>query len=157
VVTISDITEQTTETATDMEEEDDGLSDKMKKGIPSSIEKFTPNIQWTRNTTRNLPRRRYGIEIKITPESPPSPTDQPPAYHLIRIFKAITTTILTAAPSTMICSINDEEEGIINVEDIPTTQNTVDYYLDSLTINMKTHSYHARFYISCIKPLFIIM
>lgn len=40
-MTISEITEQTTETATDMEEEDDGLSDKMKKGIPSSIEEFT--------------------------------------------------------------------------------------------------------------------
>jgi hypothetical protein len=65
--------------------------------------------------------------------------------------------ILTAAPGTMICSINDEEEGIINVEDIPITQNSVDYYLDSPMINMKTHSYHAGIYISCIKPLFIIM
>jgi hypothetical protein len=42
-----------------------------------------------------------------------------------------------AAPGTMICSINDKEEGIVNVEDIPTTQNSVDYYLSSPTINMK--------------------
>jgi hypothetical protein len=143
VVTISNITEQSTETATDMEEEDNGLSGNMKKGIPSSIETFTPNIQWTRDMPKNLPRRRYGLEIKITPETSPSSTDLPPAYHHIRIFKAITTAILTAAPGTMICSKNDEEEGIINVEDIPTTQNSVDHYLDSPMINMKTHSYHA--------------
>jgi hypothetical protein len=64
---------------------------------------------------------------------------------------------LTAAPGTMICSINDDEDAIINVEDIPTTQNSVDYYLESPIINTKTHTYHARIYISCIKPLFIIM
>jgi hypothetical protein len=154
---ISDITEPTTETTTDMEEDDDGLADNMKNGIPSSIEKFTPNIHWSRDIPKNLPRRRYGLEIKITPEKIPATPDHIPTYHHIRIFKAISTAIMTAAPGTMICSINDDEDAIVNVEDIPLTQNSVDYYLESPIVNSKTYAYHARIYISCIKPLFVIM
>jgi hypothetical protein len=85
--TISKITEQTTTTTMDMEEDDDGLADNMKNGIPSAIEKFTPNIQWSRDIPKNVPKRRYGLEIKITLENTPTPTDQIPTYHHIRISR----------------------------------------------------------------------
>jgi hypothetical protein len=65
--------------------------------------------------------------------------------------------ILTAAPGTSICSIDDEEEMIIDPGDIPTSQSMIDHYLESPTVSQKTHFYHACIYINCMKPLFIIM
>jgi hypothetical protein len=68
-----------------------------------------------------------------------------------------TNALLTAAPTTTICSINDNAEAIISIANIPTTQQNVDYYLESPTINLKTHTYHAQIYVSTKKPLFVIM
>jgi hypothetical protein len=96
----------------------------------------------------NLPKRRYGIEIKITLESTPTDTEQAPHYSHVRIFNAI---------ATAICSIDDNKEAIVSLEDIPTSQSMVDYYLESPIVNSKTYTYHACIHISCIKPLFIIM
>jgi hypothetical protein len=104
-----------------------------------------------------LTKNRYGIEVKISPPKTTSANQPAPRYNHIRIFKALATALLTAAPGTGICSINEDEEMIINTVDIPTSQSKVDYYLDSPTTNPRTYTYHARIYISCIKPLFIIM
>jgi hypothetical protein len=141
----------------EMEEEDDGLATIMPQGIPKAIPSIIPNHQWTVDMSKNLPKMRYGIELKIVPEDVPSEDDPIPEYHHMRIFKAIANALLTAAPTTTICSINDDAEAIINNEDIPTTQQNVDYYLELPTINSKTHTYHAWIYVSTIKPLFIIM
>jgi hypothetical protein len=84
-------------------------------------------------------------------------TDPLPEYHHPRIFKAIVHAILTAAPGTLVCSIDKNSEVISDVSDIRTSQATVDHYLEAPTTNAKTHNYSARIYVSCIKPLFIIM
>jgi hypothetical protein len=139
-----------------MDEDEDPLSAVLPKGIPSTIEKFAPNIQWTKDLPKELPKRQYGIEIKISPENT-SATASALTYNHTRIFKAIATALLSAAPGTGICSINEDQEMIDDIEDIPTSQQTVDYYLDSPIVNTKTFAYHARIYVSCIKPLFIIM
>jgi hypothetical protein len=157
VPTISNITDQTQEDEEDMDEDDDGLKQIMPNGIPSKIEKFIPNVQWMKDIPKNLPKRGYGVEIKISPAKHPTPTTTAPSYHHIQIFKAMVTAILTAAPGTGICSIDDDEDMITQIEDIPTTQSMVDYYLEAPIVNTKTHTYHARIYIYCIKPLFIIM
>jgi hypothetical protein len=91
----------------------------------------------------------------MAPKLSPKETNQPPSYSHIRVFNALATAILTAAPSTAICSIDDNEEPIVS--DIPTTQNTINNYLDSPIVNNKTFTYHERIYISYIKPLFIIV
>jgi hypothetical protein len=155
--TISDLTGLTYENNNEMDEDEDPLAPTLAGGIPSNIEKFTPNTQWIKDLPKNLPKRRYGIEVKVSPAKTPSPTELPPMYNHARIFKAIITAILTAAPGTGICSINDDEEMIVNVDDIPSSQTRIDNYLDSPIVNTKTFTYHARIYISCIKPLFIIM
>jgi hypothetical protein len=80
-----------------------------------------------------------------------------PEYHYLRIFKAVTTAIMTVAPATTICSINDDEDMLVDNDHIPTSQNRIDYYLEAPTINSKTHTYHARIHIMCMKPLFIIL
>jgi hypothetical protein len=46
---------------------------------------------------------------------------------------------------------------ISDINDIPTNLNTIDHYLEAPTINTKTHTYHARSHIMCIKPLFILL
>jgi hypothetical protein len=51
----------------------------LKQAIPSKIEKFTPNSKWTEDMMENSPKKRYGVEIKITPENTPKENDQPPA------------------------------------------------------------------------------
>jgi hypothetical protein len=56
-----------------------------------------------------------------------------------------------------ICSIDGDEEPIIDHNDITTTQRALDHYLESPIVNNRTYTYHARVYVSCIKPLFIIM
>jgi hypothetical protein len=117
--------------------EEHQLSVKWSQLIPSEIEKFTPNTKWTVDMMEKLPKKRYGVEIKITPENARREIDQPPAYHHPRIFKSIVTAILTAAPGISICSIDDDEEMIIDLEDIPTFQSTIDHYLESPTVNQK--------------------
>jgi hypothetical protein len=167
VLTISDLTEHTTEVTNNntdneeiqepMEEDDDGLATIMLKGIPKTIPNITPNHQWDKDRQNNLPKRRYGLEIKINPETTPTEDSKIPVYHHPRIFKAITTAIMTAAPGTIICSINDDADMIAEVDEIPTSQSKIDLYLEAPTINMKTHTYHARIHIMCMKPLFILI
>jgi hypothetical protein len=77
--TISDLTELTNEqgeekneTTEAMDEEEDGLAPIMLNGIPKTIPTITPNMQWCKDIVNKLPKRRYGIEIKINPENPPS-------------------------------------------------------------------------------------
>jgi hypothetical protein len=140
-----------------MEEDEDPLAPIMTHGIPSRIKKFTPNIQWNKDLTKNLTKQQYGIEVKISSAKTPSALEPAPMYNHIRIFKALVTALLTAAPGTGICSINEDEEMIVNIDDIPSSQSKVDYYLDAPAINPRAYTYHARLYISCIKPLFIIM
>jgi hypothetical protein len=70
----------------------------MMTAVPTKITKFTPNIQWTRDLEKNLPKKRYGLEVKITPET----TEKPPNYSHMRLFHAIATALLTAAPETTI-------------------------------------------------------
>jgi hypothetical protein len=155
--TMSDLTEDTTQEQEEMETEEDILVPISLTNVPKEIKKFCPNTQWTRDLERNLTKRKYGIEIKITPDKSPKETENPPSYSHVRIFNAVATAILTAAPGTAICSIDDNEESIVNTEDIPTTQKAIDNYLESPMVNNKTFTYHARIHISCIKPLFIIM
>jgi hypothetical protein len=136
--TISDLTNQTIEQNMEMEEDEDQLAPVMTHGIPSSIEKFTPNVQWNKDIAKDLTKNRYGIEVKISPPKTTSANQPAPRYNHIRIFKALATSLLTAAPGTGICSINEDEEMIINTDDIPTSQSKVDYYLDSPTTNPRT-------------------
>jgi hypothetical protein len=167
VPTISDMTELTTEMTYNnaekeennqpMEEDDDGLATIMLNGIPRTIPTITPNYQWEKDRKNNLQKRRYGLEIKINPTETPSANSKLPDYHHPRIFKAITTAIMTAAPGTIICSINDDAEIITEIDEIPTSQSKIDCYLEAPTVNTKTHSYHARIHIMCMKPLFIII
>jgi hypothetical protein len=152
LITISNLTEETTQTTQEMENEEDVLASISLTNVPKEIPKFTPNIQWTRDLMKNLPKKRYGIEIKIVPEETRIEPNKAPRYSHVRIFNAIATAILTVAPGTSICSINESKEAIMNVEDLPTTQASVNYYLESPVVNN-----HARIYIMCIKPLFIIM
>jgi hypothetical protein len=79
-----------------MEEEVDMLKPIVKNAIPSEIETFVPNTKWTEEMEEDLPKKRYGVEIKISPESTPKEGDQPPDYYHPRIFKAIATAILMA-------------------------------------------------------------
>jgi hypothetical protein len=65
---ISDLTEGTPGTTTDMEEDNDGLAPILFSGIPSNIEKFTPKKQWNDDIARDLQKRQYGIELKISLE-----------------------------------------------------------------------------------------
>jgi hypothetical protein len=167
VPTNSDLTEHTTEITNNntdneeiqepMEEDDDGLATIMLKGIPKTIPNITPNHQWEKDRQNNLPKHRYGLEIKINPEATPTENSKIPAYHHARIFKAVTTAIMTAAPGTIICSINNDADMIAEVDEIPTSQSKIDLYLEAPTINMKTHSYHARIHTMCMKPLFILI
>jgi hypothetical protein len=124
---------------------------------PQTIPNFKPNKQWVRDTELGEQKTKYGIEIKIDPKTKAMAESDPPAYNHIRIFKAIASAILTAAPTTIIHSIDDNEEAIDNIEDIPTTRSSVEKYLETPIVNTKTHTYHARITISSIKPLFIIM
>jgi hypothetical protein len=41
----------------------------MLSSVPTEIAKFTPNIQRTRDLDKDLPKKRYGIELKIAPET----------------------------------------------------------------------------------------
>jgi hypothetical protein len=84
-------------------------------------------------------------------------TGEIPAYHHPRIFKAIVSPLLTATPSTVICSIDDTAEAFDDIEDINFTKTTAEKYLETPIINPKTHTYHARIYIQSIKTLFIIL
>jgi hypothetical protein len=138
-------------------EEDDGLKPTSITSVPQTIPAFTPNKQWIKDVESRLPKTRYGIEIKIEPQQPVKAGSEPPAYHHIRIFKGIASAIMTAAPTTVICSIDDTEEAFDDVDDIPTSKASVEKYLETPIVNTKTHTYHARIYISCIKPLFILM
>jgi hypothetical protein len=95
--TISDLTEPTNIDEEDMEEEVDMLQPVLKQAVPSEIKKFIPNSKWTEEMQQNLPKKRYGVEIKITLENTPKENTQPPDYHHPRIFKAVATAILTAA------------------------------------------------------------
>jgi hypothetical protein len=155
--TISDLTEETWQAPQEMDTEEDILAPISLSNVPKQLEKFIPNIQWTRDLEKDLPKKRYGIEIKIAPETTPKETEQAPQYSQVRIFNAIAMAILMAAPGTVICSIDNNEEAIVNLEDIPTSQNMVNHYLESPIVNNKTYTYHARIHISCIKPLFITM
>jgi hypothetical protein len=159
--TISDLTEHTNDGRQahedDMEEDNDGIADIMLNGIPVTIPKIIPNPQWLIDQSNNLNKKRYGIEIKILPEEQPNKGDPLPDYHHPRIFKSIACALLIAAPGTVICSTYDDKEAIISVMDIPTDQETIDYYLEAPTISTKTHGYHARIHVLCIKPLFIIL
>jgi hypothetical protein len=101
-----------------METKENILAPILLSSVLTEIMKFTPNIQWTRDLEKDLPKKRYGIELKIAPES----IEKPPNYNHIRIFHAIATAILTAAPETAICSIKDDDELIVDQNDIPTTQ-----------------------------------
>jgi hypothetical protein len=142
--TISNLTEPTNDAEEDMDKEVNMLKLILKQGgIPSEIENFTPNTKSTEDMEENLPKKRYRVEIKIAPASTPIETNQPPKYYHPRIFKAITPALLTAAPSTAVCSIEEDEDTRIYIEDIPTTQMMVNRLLESPIVNPKTHSYHA--------------
>jgi hypothetical protein len=155
--TISDIMEDTVEETQEMDTEEDVLAQTSPHNAPKEIVKFVPNIQWMRDLEKQLPKKRYGIEIRIAPEKTPTEPDKTPQYYHIRIFNAIATSLLTAAPGSAICSIDESEETIVSIDDLPTTQSVVDHYLESPMVNTKTFTYHARIHIMCIKPLFIIM
>jgi hypothetical protein len=135
--TISDLTEPTNNDEEDMEEDVDMLQTTLKKAIPSEIKWFTPNTKWIEEMQQGLTKKRYGVEIKITPENSPKENDQLPQNYHPHIFKAISSAILTAARGTSICSIDDDEEIIADLEDIPTSQAIIDHYLESPTINQK--------------------
>jgi hypothetical protein len=64
---------------------------------------------------------------------------------------------MTAAPGTIICSINNDKDMLVDIDDIPTTQELIHYYLEAPAINTKTYTYHARIHILCMRPLFIIL
>jgi hypothetical protein len=104
------------------DEEEEGLTPILLTGTPQTIPNFKPNKQWVRDTELGEQKTKYGIEIKIDPKTKAKSESDPPAYNHIRIFKAIVSAILTAAPTTIIHSIDDNEEAIDNVEDIPTTK-----------------------------------
>jgi hypothetical protein len=91
-----------------------------------------------RKMAQNLPKNSFGVEIKITPENTPKGNEQPSSYYHPCIFKSIVIAILTAAPSTSICSIDDDNEMIIDPEDIPTSQGTIDHHLESTMYNTYT-------------------
>jgi hypothetical protein len=143
--TISDLMEPTTEDSQDnnneMEDDNVGLATKMPLGILKAIRTITPNIQWQKDLPKDLPKRRHGIEIKINSANAPTESDSIPAYHHPHIFKAIAA-IQTAAPGTLICSIKDDEEAIVEATDIPPSKTTIDHYQEAPTINRKTHTYH---------------
>jgi hypothetical protein len=115
------------------------LQTTLKKAIPSEIKQFTPNTKWIEEMQQDLLKKRYGVEIKITLENSPKENDQLPQYYHPRIFKAISTAIQAVAPGTSICSIDGDKEMITHPEDIPTSQATINHYLESLTVNQKTH------------------
>jgi hypothetical protein len=107
VPTLSDLIEHTTEAQTNqegkeepMEEDDDGMATIMLNGIPKTIPTITPNHQWGKDLQNNLPKQRYGMEIKINPPETPTEESRMPDYHHPRIFKEITTALMTASPST---------------------------------------------------------
>jgi hypothetical protein len=99
----------------EMEEEDHGLVTIMPHGIPKAIPSITPNHQLKVYVGNNLPKHRYDIKLKIVPEEIPAEEDPISEYHHVRIFKAITNALLTATPTTTICSINDDSEAITNI------------------------------------------
>jgi hypothetical protein len=140
-----------------VDEEDEELAPILLSGTPQTIPSFKPNKQWVRDTELGGKKTKYGIEIKIEPKKHATTETEPPSYNHIRIFTAIASAILTAAPTTVIHSIDDNDEALDDVEEIPTLKSSVEKYLETPIVNTKTHTYHARITISCIKPLFIIM
>jgi hypothetical protein len=59
--TISDLTKPTNDEAEPMETEENILAPITMTSVPTEIVKFTPNIQWTRDLQRDLPKTRYRL------------------------------------------------------------------------------------------------
>jgi hypothetical protein len=79
-----------------------------------------------------------------------------PPYSHIRTFRAMATALLMAAPGIKIRSIEGDAPKITEYAELPTDLHSVNKYLDSPKINSK-FVYHARIYINCPKPFFLIM
>jgi hypothetical protein len=135
--------EDTVEDNDETETEEDVLAQISSKNVPKEIAKFVPSIQWTRDLEKQLHKKWYGIETRIAPEETPTEPHKAPQYSHILIFNAIATALLTAAAGLAICSI-DESEFIVSIDDLPTTQSAVDYYLESPWLIQKhLHIMHA--------------
>jgi hypothetical protein len=80
----------------------------------------------------------------------------PPKYNHIRTFAAVCTSILSSAPGTAILSIDGEAPELTKVTDIPIDESIVNIYYDS-PHDTKLFIYHARIYISAIKPFCYLM
>jgi hypothetical protein len=138
--TISDLTDQTGDTRShslqcgtgnlpdemeeegpEEEEDEEGLEPDSLMATPKSIPTFQPNKQWLKDVDEGLTKTRYGIEFKIEPQCDVS-RGQTPEYNHTRIFKALVSAILSAAPTTVICSVNDEAEAFNNIDDINFTK-----------------------------------
>jgi hypothetical protein len=126
-----------------MEEDEDGIATILLKGIPKTIPTITLNPQWGKDVKNNLPKQRYGVEIKINPAETPTEESIKAEYHHPRIFKAITTAIITASLGTTICSTNDDKDMLVDIDNIPTTEELIKYNLEAPTIK------HKNLYLPC--------
>jgi hypothetical protein len=159
--TVSNLTDQTTETIksakheetnktteameeeeeeAEEEDEDNGLEPESLTATPKTIPIFQPNSQWLKDIQEGNPRKKYGIKFKIEPQKDTAGERITPDYNHVRIFKALVSGILSAAPTTVICSINDEAAAFDNIDDINFSKGTVERYLEHrLSIQKPTH------------------